>query len=90
VVVVVVVVVVGCRRQKDEYQSKTRAESRWYANQETRRVQNGLVLGDMKSKSSPTRKNHRLMVAGGLPWCSKTHEVDEYEDGRKTGKVAQA
>jgi hypothetical protein len=86
----VVVVVVGCRRHKDEYQSKTRAESRWYADQETRRVQNGLVLGDMKSKSSPTRKNHRLKVAGGFPWCSKTHGVDEYEDDRKTGEVAQA
>ena len=60
-------VVVGCRRQKDGYQNKTRAESRWYANQETRRVQNGLVLGDMKSKSSPTHRNHRLKVAGGLP-----------------------
>jgi hypothetical protein len=88
--VVVVVVVVGCRRQKDEHQSKTRAESRWYANQETRKVQSCLVLEDMKSKWRPTRKNHRLKVAGGLPWCNKTHGVDEYEDGRKTGEVAQA
>jgi hypothetical protein len=44
----------------------------------------------MKSKSRPTRKNHRLKLAGGLPWCSKTHGVDEYEDGKKTGEVAQA
>jgi hypothetical protein len=86
----VVVVVVGCRRQQDEHQSKTRAESRWYANQKTRMVENGLVLGDMKSKSSSMRKNHRLKVAGDFPWCSKTHEVDEYEDDRKTGEVTQA